>query len=158
MAAGGAGDRRSDGLLEIHRRQAFAPGGKAGWAGGESIDVPQVGKDASPGQGQTAIEGEVQRTFHPFERGEESSGLVEIRAVTEGERKGLQARRIQPELTHDMVGGEEDGAAVNPTGETDADRLAGRELPQPFANFIGERSNVTPPDFMSHVQTFLRGS
>ena len=53
-------------------------------------------------------------------RCEEGAGLLEVGAVAEVEGEGFEARWVHAEFAHDVVGGEEDAAAVDASGEEDA--------------------------------------
>ena len=54
---------------------------------------------------------------------EEGARLLDVRAVAEVEGEGFEPRGVHAELAHDVVGGEEDAAAVDASGERDADRV-----------------------------------
>ena len=47
-----------------------------------------------------------------------------------------------------MVGRQKNRAAIDPAGETDADRLALRDLAKPLRDLVRERSNVSPANLL----------
>ena len=68
--------------------------------------------------------------------------LLQVGAVTEAQRKRLEPAKVAAQFAHHSVRCQEHRAAVDPTGETAADRLGFRDALEPFTNFIFQRGDV----------------
>jgi len=71
--------------------------------------------------------------------------LGHVGTVTDVEHKGFEARKTHAQLTHDVVGGKEDAAAVDAAGEAYANGLMRRHALQPLRELVGNRAHVCGP-------------
>src|SRR5262245_24815569 len=73
---------------------------------------------------------------------QETAGLVEVRSIAEGKRERFESRRTHAQLAHEVIREDENGAAIDSAGETDADGFRRAALPSHRRGAMQRRAHV----------------